>query len=331
MFSRKYKKQNKLIKFILKFFNLYAYEKETLNMVNPDYKNVGKNLIKFNDTSFNLSKGYTRLSRKIKKLDIFYRYSPNNNLWNSSKSWKRIIPNIDKKTLISVSLISLKESILFFLKENQMDISLNLVSDNSDEKFDKDIEKFLYSEKFKINKFKSKIKGNRGSYLECCDLSMRSDDLIFFVEDDYLFEKRCIDEMIFSYSRLSTILKKDIIMCPSDYPFYYDSLYSTSLYFGKSLRWRNVEETLLTILFSKEIFVNNLDNFRLVGEKINEPFEKPLHDLYKRLICLAPVSSLSYHIGRDNPSINEDYLSLWNINLEIYNKYKSSSYHSQKQ
>ena len=107
----------------------------------------------------------------------------------------------------------------------------------------KDIEKFLYSEKFKINKFKSKIKGNRGSYLECCDLSMRSDDLIFFVEDDYLFEKRCIDEMIFSYSRLSTILKKDIIMCPSDYPFYYDSLYSTSLYFGKSLRWRNVEET----------------------------------------------------------------------------------------
>ena len=74
-----------------------------------------------------------------------------------------------------------------------------------------------------------------------------------------------------------------------------------------------------------------MDNFRLVGEKINEPFEKPLHDLYKRLICLAPVSSLSYHIGRDNPSINEDYLSLWNINLEIYNKYKSSSYHSQKQ
>ena len=55
MFSRKYKKQNKLIKFILKFFNLYAYEKETLNMVNPNYKNVGKNFIKFNDTSFNFN------------------------------------------------------------------------------------------------------------------------------------------------------------------------------------------------------------------------------------------------------------------------------------
>ena len=36
------------------------------------------------------------------------------------------------------------------------------------------------------------------------------------VEDDYLFEKRCIDEMIFSYSRLSTILKKDIILNLND-------------------------------------------------------------------------------------------------------------------
>ena len=90
MFSRIYKKQNIIVKFILKIFNLYAYDKETLNMVNPDYKNVGKNFIKFNDTSFNLSKGYTRLSRKIKKLDIFYRYSPNNNLWNSSKRFSLV-------------------------------------------------------------------------------------------------------------------------------------------------------------------------------------------------------------------------------------------------
>ena len=62
------------------------------------------------------------------------------------------------------------------------------------------------------------------SYLECCDKAINADDLIFFIEDDYLFENNCIDEMIFTYSRLSTILDKEIIMCPSDYPFYYDSL-----------------------------------------------------------------------------------------------------------
>ena len=329
MFQRKYKKQNIIVKFILKLFNLYAYEKETLNMVNPSYKNVGKNFIKLNDKSFNLSKGYLELNRKIKKLDIFYRYSPNNNLWNSSKNWKRIIPNINKRTLISVSLTSLKKSILFFLEDNNLDINLNLISDNSDLHFDNHLNKLLSSEKFKTNKFDSKIKGNRGSYLECCDRAINSEDLIFFIEDDYLFDLNCIEEMIFSYSRLSSILGKEIIMCPSDYPFYYDSLYNTNLFFGKNLRWRNVEETLLTFLFSKKIMLEYLNDFRKIGEQENEPFEKPLHQIYKKVPCLAPITSLSFHLGRDNPSINEDYLSLWNANLDIYKEFNLSSYYSQ--
>ena len=110
MFPRKYNKQNKFLKLILKFFNLYAYEKETLNMVNPSYKNKGKNIIRFNDKSFIHAKGYLELSRKIKKLDIFYRFAPNNNLWNSSESWKRIIPNIDKETLIKNGAIDIAET-----------------------------------------------------------------------------------------------------------------------------------------------------------------------------------------------------------------------------
>ena len=41
MFPRKYKKQNKLKKFLLKILNIYGFEKETLNLVNPEYKNSG--------------------------------------------------------------------------------------------------------------------------------------------------------------------------------------------------------------------------------------------------------------------------------------------------
>ena len=96
MFPRKYKKQNKLKKFLLKILNIYTFEKETLNLVNPEYKNSGNNFYKLNDKSLILSTGYLNLDRKIKKLDIFYRYAPNNQLWNSQR-WKRIIPNINKK------------------------------------------------------------------------------------------------------------------------------------------------------------------------------------------------------------------------------------------
>jgi len=319
MFPRKYKKQNKLKRFLLKIFNIHAFEKETLNIVNPNYKNNGKNFFKLNDKSLILSKGYLDLDRKIKKLDIFYRYAPNNQLWNSTDRWKRIVPDINKKDLICTSIISLKEAILKFLENNKLDIIIHLISGENDKSFDNHLEKILNNEKFKIKFINSKKTDNRGTYLECCDQADNAEDLIFFIEDDYLFETASIEEMIFTYSRISTILKEDVVLCPSDYPFFYDSTYQTSLFIGKDYRWRNVNETLLTFIFSKKILHNFRKEIRLVGEQINEPFEKPLHEVYKNIPCLAPVGSLSYHISRAVPAINENWTELWNIN---FNKYK---------
>ncbi len=320
MFPRKYKKQNKLKKFLLKILNIHAFEKETLNLVNPEYKNSGNNFYKLNDKSLILSTGYLNLDRKIKKLDIFYRFSPNNQLWNSTERWKRIIPDINKKDLISTSLISLNESILNFLKKNELNITIHLIADESDDNFDKSLINILKNEKFKTEFYNSKISGNRGSYLECCDQAENAEDLIFFIEDDYLFEPLCLEEMIITYSRISTLLKTDIVLCPSDYPFYYDSTYKTSLLIGKNYRWRNINETLLTFMFSKKILNNHLKKIRLVGEQINEPFEKPLHDLYKIIPCLAPVGSLSYHISRAVPAITENWKDLWNVSYDKYKK-----------
>ena len=320
MFSRKIIKQNKLKRIMLKLLNVYAYDKETLNIVNPDYKNVNGNLILLNDKSFNFSRGYLNLTRKINKLDIYFRYSPDNNMWNSTGSWKRIIPNIDKKTLISVCLISLKNSILHFLDNNKMEIKINLIADNSNQIFDEKILNILKSDKFKVSKFNSKINGNRGSYIECCDQAEEADDLIFFIEDDYLFENNCIDEILHTYSRISSSIKNDIIICPSDYPFFYDSLYQTTLFIGKNYKWRKINETLLTIMFSKEILKKYRQLIRKVGESINEPFEKPLHEVYKKVNCLAPINSLSHHISRSVPTVNEDWKKTWNDNFNQYTK-----------
>jgi len=320
MFIRRSKKQNKLKRIILKLLNVYAYDKETLNIVNPDYNNVDGNFIAFNDKSFNFSRGYLELTRKISKLDIYFRYSPSNNLWNSTGTWKRIIPDIDKETLISVCLLSLKNSILYFLDNNNLEITINLIADNSNKIFDQKIINILKSDKIKVTINNSKINGNRGSYLECCDQAENADDLIFFVEDDYLFEKNCIDEIIHTYSKLSSLIKNDIVICPSDYPFLYDSLYKTTLFVGKKFRWRKINETLLTFMFSKNILTNHREDIRKVGEIINEPFEKPLHNVYKKIYCLAPINSLSHHISRSVPTINEDWKKTWNYNFDKYLK-----------
>ena len=321
MFPRKVNKQNKLKRLILKILNVYAYDRETLKNINPDNNNNQKNHIEFNDKSLNFSLGYLNLTRKINKLDIYFWYSPNNNLWNSTKRWKRIIPNIDKKTLILVSILSLKNSLIEFLKINNLDVTLHLIADNSNDDFDNRIYKIITDKRIKIINHKSKIKGNRGSYLECCDNAESAEDLIFFVEDDYLFEINCIDEIINTYSKISSLLNKDIIICPSDYPFYYDALYNTSLFVGKNYKWRNVGETLLTFLISKKIFKKYRNNIRNVGEEINEPFEKPLHDIYKKEICISPINSLCYHISRSVPSTTENWTETWNFTYEQLKKF----------
>ena len=316
MFPRTYKKQSKLKRFLLKLFNVYAFEKETLNIVNPNYKNNSRNFFKINDKSLLLSSGYLNFKRKVNYLDIYLRYSPSNPLWNSTDRWKRIIPGIDKKTLIKVCILSLKESILNFLENNKINININLVADNSNDVFDNELKKILYNKNFNTNFYKSKIEGNRGSYLECCDQAIKAKDLIFFIEDDYLFENNLIEEVIFTYSRISTLLDKDIFLCPSDYPFFYDSEYQTSLFIGKDYRWRYVDESLLTLVFSRAVLEKFKNKIRQVGEIENFPFEKPLHEIFKEVPCLAPVNSLSYHLSRAVPAINENWLELWNLNYK---------------
>ena len=311
MFKRKLLKQSKFRRLLLKLLNVYAIDKETFNLVNPMTDNKGSNFFKFNDKSYILSSGYLDLKRKINSLDIYYRYSPNVDLWNTKGSWKRIIPNIDKQTLIKVSLLSLKESVLFFLKNNNLNINLHLIYDQSTDQFNNELKDLLSNDKYKLNFYNSKIKGNRGTYLECCDLAEKAKDLIFFVEDDYLFKKSSFEEIILSYSRISTLIDNDIFMCPSDYVFYYDSNYLTSLFIGKNHRWRVVKETLLTILFSKNLFNKFKNNIRLVGEKENTPFEGPLHEVYEQSPCFAPVKSTCYHLSRSVPGIESEWLEIW--------------------
>ena len=48
-----------------------------------------------------------------------------------------------------------------------------------------------------------------------------------------------------------------------------------------------------------------------MGENVNDPFEKPLQELFKEIPCLAPVKSIAFHLSRHVPAINEDWLSLW--------------------
>ena len=125
-------------------------------------------------------------------------------------------------------------------------------------------------------------------------------DLIYFVEDDYIHQKEAIYEMILTYERLSSQLKDELILCPTDYPYLYTNMNSTNIFLGSSRHWRVVEETLCTFLTSTKIIEKYWSKFVSMCQFEHYPFEKPLHDIYKSEYCLSPIPSLALHCTNVN-------------------------------
>ena len=58
------------------------------------------------------------------------------------------------------------------------------------------------------------------------------DDLIYFVEDDYIHSIGAIKEMLLTYEKLSSLLKSEIILCPTDYPYLYSEIENAQIFLG---------------------------------------------------------------------------------------------------
>tara|TARA_B100000131_G_scaffold15319_1_gene15650 strand:- start:784 stop:1560 length:777 start_codon:yes stop_codon:yes gene_type:complete len=231
------------------------------------------------------------------------------------------------------SVNSLIKSVNFCQKKYPgLKIKTIIVDDNSNEDNLRIIKKLTENNNIEIikldhNKYKSVIKeqknnetfSNLASLLQSFEIGKeRGEDLIFFVEDDYLHFEPMLEEMISSYERISSQIEKDIFMCPSDYPYLYMTNEKTNILIGNKRHWRTINKSLCTFLTSK----NLLDKY---WEKLNQncldrhdPFEKYINEIYEKEICISPLKSLSLHLTNVNssyglsPFIN--YKKLWDEN-----------------
>ena len=82
-------------------------------------------------------------------------------------------------------------------------------------------DKYTDKLKLQIQKNDQTIFKFSASLLQSFELGKEhGEDLIFFVEDDYLHFEPMMEEMIaFSYERIAITINKDIFMCPADYPY----------------------------------------------------------------------------------------------------------------
>ena len=302
------------------------------NFISPTLnKELNEDLSDFNDNSIVLPLGEVKITRKIVSLLIVFRTNTSIEIWDQNK--KRLFEH-PKIEYVLRSLNSLIKSIKFLKKKlPEINVKLIILDDHSNSenlsKIKKISEQVKNSEIMSLNhdKFKSIIKSqkskdtfsNLASLLNSFEIGKnQGEDLVFFVEDDYLHFETMLEEMVYSFQRISSQLGKDIFMCPSDYPFLYMSNEKANILIGSKRHWRTINRTLCTFLTSKKLIDQYWDNFKKTCEDRHDPFEKYLNKIYEKEICISPIKSLSLHLTNINssyglaPFIN--YKDLWEEN-----------------
>ena len=333
-------KNNKsfLKKLFIKLCRIFGYEiidQNNLTIPTSD-KVINQNLSKLGINSINLPLGEVKITRKVKSLDIIIRTCMEVNMLTQNK--ERIFEK-GKPEYTLRSINSLLNSAI--ANENFKNVSVNFTvvdHNSSQENLDKmrnlfkrknikfnlinlDVGKF--SNKIeKINEKKEAVTSNQISNMANIHQSLlesvKAEDLIYFVEDDYLHSKDCLEEMIFAYERISTQLGNELFLCPADYPYLYSKFENTNIILGNKYHWRKIEETLCTFLSSKKMIQQYLKSIKKMCEFEHYPFEKPLHQIYKKELCISPIPSLAVHFTNINSifglSPNVDWKRIWDDN-----------------
>ena len=293
-------------------------------------KELNEDLSIINKKSIVLPLGEVKITRKVNSILIIIRVNTEIEVWNQNKRRLFEKPKIDYSTR---SIKSLVNSINFCQSEySNLKIKTIILDDSSKNENLEKIRKIVKDLDAKIitldtKKFETKIKkqktretfSNLASLLKCFEIGKEiGEDLIFFVEDDYLHFKTMLAEMIATYERVSSQVGKDIFMCPADYPYLYMNNEKTNILIGDKRHWRTISKTLCTFLTSKKLLDLHWQNFLKNCEDRHDPFEKYINEIYKNEFCISPLRSLSVHLTNVNssyglsPFIN--YKDLWDQN-----------------
>ena len=298
-------------------------------------KKISENLSSLGLKSINLPLGEIKITRKVNVLDIIIRTCASVNMLTQNKSRLFDREKIEYTIRTIKSLLnSAKDPLLEKLNINFILIDHNSSGENLNEidnvfkKFDKkynlinlNVSKFTNNME-KINQRGKMVTNNQMSNMANIHQSLleakKCEDLIYFVEDDYLHKRESLKEMVFTYERVASQINDEIILCPTDYPYLYTKPEITQNFLGQNYHWRKINETLCTFLTSKKIIEKHWKKYVSMCEKEHAPFEKPLHDIYESELCISPIPSLAIHLTNINSiyglSPNVNWKKIWDEN-----------------
>ena len=336
-------KSNILKKIFIKICRLLKFEIiDQGNLYLPvNNKFANEELSIIGEKSLTIPMGVTSITRPVRSLDIILRTCTSVNMLSQSK--KRLFEEKKSEyTLRTLNSIikSINHSKEIFTKIN---LKITIIDHSSEIEIINQIQLLLKDQFFKskiinlkienfenqiekINQQNKEITNNQISNMSNIHQSLliakECEDLIYFVEDDYIHSVDSIKEMLLTYEKISTQLKQELILCPTDYPYLYSKMERSNILLGNKYHWRQIDESLCTFLTSSLIVKKYWENLTSICKKEHYPFEKPLHDIYKKEFCFSPIPSLAVHFTNINsvyglsPFI--DYKKIWKEN-EITN------------
>ncbi len=307
-------------------------------------KTANDNLSKPGLSSITIPTGKVHITRKITDLTIIIRSYTSTEVEKSKvmldQNKKRIFefPKIEYTLRTINSLINSCNSALDIFQK--IKIKLIITDDNSTKENLERINNLLRKANFEtsiINLGKKEFSdvivkndtnnkpitdgmfSNMKNILKSIELAVdSSNDLVYFLEDDYIHEKIALTEMLFTYEKISSQLNKDIFLCPADYPYLYSKLENSNIYIGNMRHWRSVNETLITFLTSKKMILKYLNELKSMATIRHHPMEKKLHEIYEKENCFSPIPSLAMHCTFINSTYGIppifDWKKIWDEN-----------------
>ena len=327
-------KKSIIKKLFIKLSRFLGYEMiDQNNFSSPTLrKQLNEDLSIINEKSIVLPLGEVNITKKVISVLIIFRTNTDIEIWDQNKKRLFELPKIEYSLR---SLNSLIKSVNFSkTKYSNIKFKIIIVDDKSKNENLNKIKSLIERSGLDIDirplnhdKYRNIIKqqkndqtfSNLASLLQSFEIGKElGKDLVYFVEDDYLHFEPMMEEMIASYERIASQLKKDIFMCPADYPYLYMDNEKTNILIGNKRHWRTISRTLCTFMTTKPLLNKYWNNFYNNCLDRHNPFEKHLNEIYTKEFCISPLKSLSLHLTNVNssyglsPFIN--YKKLWDEN-----------------
>ncbi len=323
---KKIKKTSFIKKVLIKICRIFGYElidQSTLEfpVSNKNYQD----LISIpGNKSISLGLGETSITRKVNALDIIVKTCTSVQLVSQNK--KRIFEE-DKLEYTFRTINSLTKSAKDLKKKfREIKVKFTIIDVNSPSSDVNKILSKISDEGFEMQHVpvedikdpKDNMATTMASIRQSFHHAKNCNDLIYFVEDDYIHKTEALAEMLFAYEKFSSIFQNEIFILSADYPYLYKKMSNSSILIGENTHWRTVQESLLTFMTSKKMIEKHFEKLIDMATNESNPFEKNLHKIYEKEKCFSPIPSLSIHCTNINSvfglSPNIDLKKLWDDN-----------------